>query len=109
MQHMLGMDEGRVLALRRSGWSSAVQCRCALELQLIGFRTGWWWNAIFAAEWGGMVSLRGCLITPTETKPTCRVLHVCLKAVNLSVGDVARKLLVDSEREPPIRRDHYIC
>lgn len=39
-------------------------------------------------------------------RPTCRELHVRLKAANRSVGDVARKLLVDKEREPPIRRDH---
>lgn len=54
---MLGMGEVRDLAIRRSGWSSAAQCRCALEFQLIGFRTGWWWNAIFAVEGSERVSL----------------------------------------------------
>jgi hypothetical protein len=34
------------------------------------------------------------------------VLHVRLKAVNRSVGEVARGLFGD-EREPPIIRDHY--
>ena len=38
---------------------------------------------------------------------TCRLLQVRLKAVNRSVGEVARKLLEVSEREPPIRRDHW--
>lgn len=37
---------------------------------------------------------------------TWRVLQVRLKAVNRSVGDVARKLLEVNEREPPMRRDH---
>lgn len=38
---------------------------------------------------------------------TCRVLHVRLNAANLSVGELARYVLVDSERDPPIKRDHY--
>lgn len=37
---------------------------------------------------------------------TWRVLHVRLNAVSRSVGEVARKLLEVSEREPPMRRDH---
>jgi hypothetical protein len=104
---MLGRGEERDLAIRRSGWSSAVQCRCAPELRPIGFRTGWWSNAIFAVEGGGRVSLPTFHNVPTHERPTCRVLHVCLKTVNLSVGDVEREPLVDGEREPPIRRDHY--
>ena len=38
---------------------------------------------------------------------TCRVLHVRLKAANRSVGELAWYVLVDSERDPPIKRDHY--
>ena len=37
---------------------------------------------------------------------TWRALHARLKAVSRSVGELARELL-DSAREPPMRRDHW--
>lgn len=39
---------------------------------------------------------------------TWRALQARLKAVSRSVGEVALEGLLDSAREPPIRRDHFI-
>ena len=39
---------------------------------------------------------------------TWRALQARLNAVSRSVGEVALEDLLDSAREPPIRRDHYI-
>lgn len=44
----------------------------------------------------------------TDVVGTWRALQARLKAVSRSVGEVALEGLLDSAREPPIRRDHYV-
>lgn len=44
--------------------------------------------------------------TERERELTCRVLHVRLNAARRSAGVLVRSVLEDSEREPPMRRDH---
>lgn len=54
------------------------------------------------------IGLVGGLIVTDVVGGTWRALQARLKAVSRSVGEVALEGLLDSAREPPIRRDHYI-